>query len=449
MNCAECKEMLVSYTERLLIEEQRQPLEEHLSRCADCQKELEEITQLQQRLRANGDSWRELALEDEVLNRVMREQKQRSQAAEQLNRRLWIRRIIMQSKIARFAAAAVVIIAVGLAITFLNQTVPTAYALEQTIQASHSVRSLHIKDYAVGHEEPKQFWVECDQSGRIRSARSQFPDWASGGDGAKNVVWNNGRVEVHFLRKNVWFIANDQATAQHMLKLVQELDPRLVVERLHQLQDQGKVDVKIDTPADKAQPIVVTVTYPPDSPKAGCRQIFFVDQATKLLTSLEHYKLKDGEYELVSSQEFFDYNQQITPEMFTLDDEVPADVMKVDQTIKEVGLVQGNMSDKEVAVEVARQFFEALIAEDYNKAGQLFEGVPAEALKEGFAGWRFLKIISIGPAKPHPTPATGGLVVPCTVEIETEGKVTQHTFDRLGVRQVFNQPGRWTIFGGI
>jgi hypothetical protein len=41
------------------------------------------------------------------------------------------------------------------------------------------------------------------------------------------------------------------------------------------------------------------------------------------------------------------------------------------------------------------------------------------------------------------------VVVPCIVEIEVNGKTGEQKFDRLGVRQVYNQPGRWTIFGGI
>jgi hypothetical protein len=40
-------------------------------------------------------------------------------------------------------------------------------------------------------------------------------------------------------------------------------------------------------------------------------------------------------------------------------------------------------------------------------------------------------------------------VVPCTVKVEKNGQIEEMTFDRFGVRQVYNQPGHWTIFGGI
>ena len=49
----------------------------------------------------------------------------------------------MKSKITKFAAAAVVIIAVGLSITLLDKTVPTAYALEQTTEALKNAHNVH------------------------------------------------------------------------------------------------------------------------------------------------------------------------------------------------------------------------------------------------------------------------------------------------------------------
>jgi hypothetical protein len=147
--------------------------------------------------------------------------------------------------------------------------------------------------------------------------------------------------------------------------------------------------------------------------------------------------------------EFFDYNQPIDPAMFSLEKEVPADVTRIDQTTQEVGLAQGNLSNDEVAVEVAKQFFEALIARDYAKAGKLLEGTPADKMEQMFGRIRFIRIVSIGKPEPHPVPATQGVVVPCVVEIEADGKIGEQNFDRLGIRQVYNQRGRWTIFGGI
>jgi hypothetical protein len=334
-----------------------------------------------------------------------------------------------------------------LAITVRNES---AYALTHTIKANHTVRYLHIKDISSEHEdEPKEFWVECDEQGQIVNARMHMPEWDAPKDGAKAIIWNKNKVQVYFKKKNLLFIAADKTAADRMLQIVLSCDPRLAVEHLYEQEAAGKVKIEIDEPSDKTKPIVVTATYLPEGPSPHRRRVLFVDQATKLVIASESYRLKNGEYKYTGVQEYYDYNQTIDAKMFTLDDEVPADVMLIDQTIQEVGLLQGDLSDEEIAVEVVRQFLEALISADYAKAGKLVEGIPADKMQEGFGHTKFVRIISIGPAGPHPNPKTGGLVVPCTVEIEKDGEISEWKLERLGVRQVFNQPGRWTIFGGI
>jgi len=356
--------------------------------------------------------------------------------------------LIMRSRTTKIAAAAVIIVAAVLGINLWNRSMPTAYALEQTIQANHTVRYLHVKDFQDGEDEPKEFWVECNESGGIKSARLHIPEWDSPEDGAKVGVWKEDKVQIWFKKKNHVFIAADRIVAERMLMVVKKCDPRLAMERLYEQERQGKVTVEIDEPSDKAQPIIVTATYLNTDSLPEMRQVLSVDRATKLVSAVKFYQLRDGAYQYAGKEEYSDYNQPIEADMFTLN-EVPADVMRVDQTTQEVGLTQANLTDEQVAVEVVRQFFEALIAQDYAKAGRLLEGMPAEKIKELFGGRKFLRIISVGPVAPHPIPETKGVIVPCIVEMEENGKITEWKLDRLGVRRVYNQPGRWTIFGGI
>lgn len=364
-------------------------------------------------------------------------------------RKSTFRRFTM-NRLTKLAAAAAIIIAVVLSINFLNNSIPSAYAIEQTIEASHSVRYLHIKSFDLLHEdEPKQFWFECDEFGQIKNARWHMPEWDSPADGAKVVVWKDGKASVWFKKKNSFLIVRDRRFIRQMLALLQAYDPRNVVERFRIQETEGKVKIEILEPADKADPIIVTATYLFESPSPGRREVLFVDQATKLVTAIEHHQLKDNEYKQISLMEFYDYNIPIDPEMFDLDNELPADVIRVDQTTQEVGLVQGDLTDEEIASEVARQFFEALIAKDYAKAGKLLVGMPAKNVQQMFGKFNCIRIISIGSVAPHPNPRTKGLIVPCIVEIEKDGQISEWKLDRLGVRQVYNQPGRWTIFGGI
>ena len=384
---------------------------------------------------------------ENVMSRIDAEPSFSTEKTAKMKNQPLIRRFIM-SRFTRFAAAAVIIIAAAMGANFLWPSAPAAYAIEQTIQANHSVLSLHIKSFEPNEDEPKEFWVQFTEDGQVKNVRMSFPEWASRDDGAKVVVWQENKAKVWFKQKGTLVTVNDQTVAERMLRLVEECDPRLAVERLYEQEQQGKVKVEIDEPSDKAKPIIVTATYLSEGATGGPRRILFVGQATKLVTRIDIYQLKGDQYQYTGRIEYHDYNQPIDAGIFTLD-EVPADVMRIDQTIQEVGLAQGQFGDGEIAVEVVRQFFEALIAADYAKAGKLLEGIPADKMKEAFGDRKFLRIVSIGPAGPHPMPETKGLVVPCIVEIEKDGVISQWKLDRLGVRQVYNQPGRWTIFGGI
>jgi hypothetical protein len=65
---------------------------------------------------------------------------------------------------------------------------------------------------------------------------------------------------------------------------------------------------------------------------------------------------------------------------------------------------------------------------------------------EKFNG-KFIEIVSVGPVQRKS--GKNFLIVPCTLKIEKNGQVEEMTFDNLGIRQVYNQPGFWTIFGGF
>jgi hypothetical protein len=379
---------------------------------------------------------------ENVMSRIETKSVGESERIEKLSTKFIARRFIM-NPFTKLAAAAVIIVAVVLSINLWNRTIPVAYALDQTITANHSVRYIHIKDFASGHEdEPKEFWLEFNEDGQVKNVRMYMPAWDAPNDGAKVIVWKENKATVWFKKKNALVTIRDKAVADQMLKLVEAYDPRLVVERLPKQEAEGKVKIEIDEPSNKAEPIVVTATSP------RRRSVLLVDQATKLVTSIKFYQLKDGEYQYLSLMELNGYNQPIEAKMFTLD-EVPADVVRIDQTTQAVGLEQGSLTDEEVAVEVVRKFFEALIAKDYAKAGQLLEGAPADFIRKQFGQMKSLRIISVGPAAPHPNPETKGLVVPCILEIEKDGKIIQWKRDQIGVRQVYNQPGRWTIFTAI
>jgi hypothetical protein len=453
MNCTECKELLVAHLEGLLEESQEQAVLEHLGTCETCRTELAGLQTLQQRLVHNGKALARCDLESDVMNRIIREQNTRLKAAEQASAGLRIRRLIMKSPITKLAIAAVVVVVAAVSLQFIGGG-PAAYAIGDTIEANHSVRYLHIKIPNAQHEnEPKELWIACDENGQVRSVRFQSPEWASPEDGAKWVVWNEGIAKIWFKRKNSYLICRDETVQKWILDLVRSSDPRYAVERLSEQEKQGKLTLDVQQPDDKSQPIIITAIYAPDGQSPGRQTVFHVDQATKLVTVIEYYRQgPDGQLVHVGRQENHDYNVVIDPEMFALDGEVPADVMRVDQVSQDVGLAQGTMTDEQVVVEVVRQFFEALKARDYEKAGMLLGGMPAPKTQEFFGKMKVLRIVSVGEPKPQPIPGVGGYVVPCEIEIEgPDGTPLTKSFPGVAVRPVdLNlQADRWNIHGGI
>jgi hypothetical protein len=449
MNCTECKEKLVELLEGLLSETQRQIVEEHLKGCQQCQGEFQELKELSERLTSDSKSRQQTNLEDVVFNRIIVKQNEKLKQADRINRQLRIWRRIMNSKITKYSAAAVIIIVVVLTVSIFNNTMPTAYAIEQTIEASHSVRYLHTKVYEPGHDEPKEFWVEFDKYGDVKHVRMDFPEWAGGGDGPKIIVWNENIADVWFKRKKSLIKMPNRTVADDMLQMVEKFDPKGVLERLRDQNLDGLVKIDIDQPSNKSNPIVVTATsLPGNTVLPGKRGVLFVDQSTKLVTHIDLYQLKDDEYEYGGTIKFYDYNQRIDPKMFTLD-EAPSNVMKIDYTTQEVGLTQGNLTDKEIAVKAVREFYEALIVQDYAKAGQIYSGVLATKMQERWQNITVLQIVSISEPIPHPYPGVGGFQVHCEIEIEKDGVKSIMKPYGPAVRPVHGQPHRWNIHGGV
>jgi hypothetical protein len=358
-------------------------------------------------------------------------------------------RQIMQSKYTRIAAVVVLALVVVPLTGIFNELTSPAYALEQSIKASHSMRYLRMKVYEPGHETPKAFWVAFAQDGDIKRLRADFPQWAGEGDGPSIIVFNEGIVDVWYKHKKTVIRMSDRSFADKTLQAVIMFEPKGMLERLLAAKHSGLVDIEIDKPDNKAEPIVVTATsLPEDTTMPGRRGVVFIDQSTKLVTHIELYLLKGSEYEYSATIEFSNYNQPIDPKMFNLD-EAPSNLERIDYTTQEIGLIQRNLTDSEIAVKCVRQFYEALIAKDYAKAGQVYGGWSAARTRKEWESTNVLRIISISEPIPHPHPNVGGFQVHCEIEIEKDGVKSVLKPYGPGVRPVKGQSHRWNIHGGV
>jgi outer membrane lipoprotein-sorting protein len=113
MNCAECRELLVAYLEGLLEDSQKQAVEEHVKQCETCRAELEGLQILQRRLVGNGKALAQSDLEDQIMNRIIREQSARLKSARHAGAGLHLRRLTMKSSFVKLAVAAAVVLAVA------------------------------------------------------------------------------------------------------------------------------------------------------------------------------------------------------------------------------------------------------------------------------------------------------------------------------------------------
>ena len=353
-------------------------------------------------------------------------------------------RKIMKSRITKIAAAAVTVLAVVFSMTIFDKSIPTAYAIDQTIQASHSVQYLHIRAITPSHEDqPVEFWIEFAQDGRPKNMRVNQPDWMTPGSGPREVIWKDNKKQDWLREKNILLTTTeDEASAAQVLKMIENLDPKLAVTRLQEKQEQGKVELEINEPADKAEPIIVTATSTKEDDSSFQRMVLYIDQATRLVNTIELYKLRNGEYEYMKTMEYYDYNQPIDAEMFMFKD-VSNDAEHID--LMTIGLAQGNLSNEEIAVEVVRQFLDALIAKNYDKASKLFPGEPADKIKEMFSELNIIRIVSMG--KPILHSETNRLRVPFEVEVEMEGKISLWKKQGPLIQHLAGQPDRWAING--
>jgi hypothetical protein len=121
--------------------------------------------------------------------------------------------------------------------------------------------------------------------------------------------------------------------------------------------------------------------------------------------------------------------------------DLPANPEPVDIGATDLGLVQGHLTDEQVAVAVVRQFFEAVVAGDYDAAGRLVPPGRAEDVKEHLGDIKILRILSAGPAIPLPARENRTIVVPCAIEYEQGGMKNSMTSWGLVVQQA----ERWIL----
>jgi len=292
-------------------------------------------------------------------------------------------RIIMKSRIMRYTAAAVVMIAAAASVIMMDKVVPVANALEQTMKAFDGLRFVHIT-LKNGKSEPREFWVKFDEREQVKSFRAYASDDPPS-DGPKVFLWNDGKLSVWIKKDNKVITIHDTVRNLELLKLVKKCDPRTIVKELYQLESEGKVMITTSTPISKSQPLIITAKFLRLSNDPGREIVLYADQTTMLVNCAT---MKDPKEQY--TVEFSDYNMAVDANFFTLN-EVPRDADTFDLT--RLGLKQDELGDNEVAVELARQFVQAIVDKDYKKVNKLCGGMFSDNYYSEQEKFKYRKII--------------------------------------------------------
>jgi hypothetical protein len=354
-------------------------------------------------------------------------------------------RMIMKTPMTRWTAAGVAVAALVAGILIFDKAAPSAFGLDQVIAASKGVRFLHIKMHLVKDQEPIEFWVASDESGHVAKIRNCQPVTE---DGAKLITWTPERTEVWFQTKHGFLTLHDDKLVKGIQDLLGQIQPQLATEKLKEDEKAGKVDLDIQQPADKELPIKIVVT---GKKRTDFKRIYLIDQKTDLISSIETYATRNGEEVLLSKVEFLEYNVPIDDKMFSLRDQLPADVSISDQATQVSGVAQGNLSDEQAAAQTAREFFQALIDKDYKKAGLVIGGQLEQYTKTEYGQLNVTAIVSVGPTILQTNWVKRGYMVPCEVEIthpDGQKSIWKSTpYVRPGDDQ--RHPDNWNITGGV
>ncbi|MHC4553277.1 MAG: LolA family protein [Planctomycetota bacterium] len=352
-------------------------------------------------------------------------------------------RLIMNSKMTKLTAAAVIMIAVLAGVNLFNGT--PVWAIEQSIQAHHSVRSIFVKSFQsrgnFGKGESADLWIKYDSGGRVSHFRMDAPHSA---DGAKTVVLRDGIAKVWMPDKNGLMLFRGGQMTKGLEELAANLDPKQTLQRLYDLQGQlDESEITIIQPQQDGDPVLFELMNNAENDYFK----YYFDADTKLLIQFEKYRVAGENYELEEKFEFFRYNEFIDDSLFEL--EIPDDAFIIDQATEEVGIEKEAMTDDEVAMEVVRQCLESAIAQDYKEVKKMLGGIRGDALERAYGG-RILRIVSIGKPVPHEE-WKHILVVPCKIEVENKRTGRNWIADfRPHVKRLENQSGnKWSICGGI
>ncbi|HUW19582.1 MAG TPA: hypothetical protein VMW16_09790 [Sedimentisphaerales bacterium] len=311
---------------------------------------------------------------------------------------------IVKQKIPKLAAAAVLILAVGVAITFLNRFVTPAYAIEQTIEALREVSTVHVIGTTwdghrfeawnkINPQTGKAEWVCIDETPhghKIASTPKGSCVWDKDG----NVVRLTNRI----------ISTNDFRYS----RVLEDLSNRA---RNPRDGEQISIYREKDARTGKRLIVIWAVTKMQD-------YRVYIDPVTKLPVRII-YDRADNMKQICKTIDNISYNVELPQGMF--DFEVPPEHVRDYSLLEDPnkGMPAEGMSHEEAGVKIVKEYWHALIDGNWNYVSQLR---PVEDWKTDYRKDGPAELIEV--RQPYPQRGCSGLIVPCVVRF-TDGKVKE------------------------
>jgi hypothetical protein len=225
-------------------------------------------------------------------------------------------RTIMRSPVTKLTAAAVIIITAVFLVTFFEKAAAPAYALDQTIKANNTVKTVYLRKFERGQSIEKNefsdYWLKYDNDGNLSNLRCNEHTK----DGVMFTVWNHGIKKTWKPEKNVVIIRRlDNSAKREWDEFLKEFDYELFLQLINDhVKEEDGIELKIDEPAKDTDFIYVKATHLPSE----SRLELVVDRKTKLMKKMSEYRLTEQGDKLGERIEFFAYNQPIPPSVFEL-----------------------------------------------------------------------------------------------------------------------------------
>jgi hypothetical protein len=344
--CEQIRNQIADYIIGILDQGQSDILKRHIGECEKCKeylKSLENQNSLLMQFGQNIDAGMDVRCERAIkaLSTLKDNTKENS---------IW--RIIMHKKITKFAAAAVIIFAVLLAVSILDKSATPAYAVEQTIDAIQKVRTVYMTGefYMQGRFE---CWMKYDGD----------PDkpthvWLGRtGHNLCKICSPDGVFGLNKRTNRVHFALRDERNKDWIIKF-----ESFFRDAVNKAGRTDSVNIYNETDPETGREMIVV-----NIKTSNREQRFVVDPETKL--PIRFVTIKDDDpMEMmrktlaVKNLTEIRYNQQPPGGIFDL----PADAVIVEEEVDclvdpDSGLIADGMTRQEACLEIAKQTGRALV----------------------------------------------------------------------------------------